>query len=104
MLTSCKRWVSLASGGARRHRDAEPTTYLQFLRTGFLVGLPDEPGTRIDPERTLSRFVMLDTDAAGLGVDAEDLVEGVAICRSDGAAAGWRCEPVDLVIGERAGS
>lgn len=99
MLSSCRRWVPLASAGPRRPREAEPTMYLQFRSTGLLIGLPDEPGTLLDEGAAVVRFVMRDTDAAGLGLHPDDLTAGVALCRSD-RPTGWECAPVSLVIGE----
>lgn len=99
MPISCRRWVTLASAGPRRHPHAEPGTYLLFLNTGFLVGLPDERGTLLEDEASGPRFLLRDTDAAGLGLVPEDLNAGVAVCRVDGAT-GWHCDPVTLVDDE----
>lgn len=100
MRTACDIWVNLASAGSRHRGSSAPTMYLHFLRTGLLVGLPDEPGTLVDTERGPGRFVMLETDAAGLGIDAADLSNGVALCHVDGSAAVWQCEALDVVIGD----
>lgn len=102
MRTACDMWVNLASAGSRHRGSGAPTMYLQFLRTGLLVGLPDEPGTLVDAERGPDRFVMLETDAAGLGIDAADLSDGVALCHVDGTAGPWQCEALEIVIGDPA--
>lgn len=95
----CQLWVNLESAGPRQH-EREPTAFLQFPSTGFLVGLPDEPGTIINGDTR--RFVMREADAIGLGLGPQDFARGVALCRED-PADGWRCEPIDLVIGDADG-
>lgn len=97
MPDRCNLWVNLASAGPRAHLHAEPTAYLQFPATGLLVGLPDEPGVLLEPMSTASQFVMRDEDAEGLGLSGADLLDGVALCRTD-TTLGWRCERVSLLI------
>lgn len=99
MPDTCKLWVNLASAGPRRHSHAEPTAYLHFVQTGFLVGLPDEPGVLLDP-RAPSRFVMREADAMGLGLGPDDVSAGVALCHSEDAPGGWRCETLDFAVGD----
>lgn len=99
-MDTCRLWVSLGSG--RRHRaEPQPTTFLQFIRTGMLVGLPDEPGGQLFGDGPLKQFPMRRVDAEGLGLTAEDFAEGVAICREDpgSGGVGWQCERVQLLIG-----
>lgn len=99
-MDTCRLWVSLGSG--RRHRsEPHPSTFLRFIRTGMLVGLPDEPGGQLLGDGPLRQFPMRRVDAEGLGLTADDFAEGVAICREDPDAGGvgWLCERVQLLIG-----
>ena len=100
MEDRCRLYVSLGSG--RRHRgEVRPNTFLRFIRTGLLVGLPDEPSGQLVGDGSLKQFPMRRVDAEGLGLIADDFAEGVAICREDPATAGlgWQCERVQLLIG-----
>lgn len=103
MPDRCNLWVNLASAGPRAHLHAEPTAYLQFPATGLLIGLPDEPGILLEPMTSASQFIMRDEDAEGLGLNRDDLRDGVVLCRTDAGAVGWRCQQVNLLIDDAAG-
>ncbi|MBM3141257.1 MAG: hypothetical protein FJZ92_13895 [Chloroflexi bacterium] len=64
MNDACKLWVSLSSG--RRHRESTPDTFLRFVRTGLLVGLPDEPGGLLREGQAMPQLPMRRVDAEGL--------------------------------------
>lgn len=102
MPDRCSLWVNLASAGPRRHPHAEPTSYLHFHNTGLMVGLPDEPGVLIDENQPL-RLALDETDAAGLGLTAEDFARGVAFCNGNEGEAGWQCGPVELLVNDEEG-
>lgn len=102
MPDECRLWTSLSSAGPRTHPHAEPIAYLHFAGTGLLVGLPDEPGVLIEADGTTRTFALREADAAGLGLTAFDLASGVALCSGSEGELGWRCTPVDLVVGEAA--
>lgn len=99
----CQLWVPLrvrhgaadapaASGGA------EPLHFAVFPHTGLLVGLMDAPD---DAAEELPAPVTLElslTDARGLGLTPDDLVDGVHLCgNGDEQHGGWSCQPVTLV-------
>lgn len=101
MQTACRRWVNLASAGSRRHATSEPRSYLHFISTGLLVGLPDEPGILFDPSDSHPHLFLRETDANGLGLEPEDFTAGVAFCVDDDRATpGWSCTQLDVEIGE----
>jgi hypothetical protein len=101
MEITCPRWVTLASAGPRRHANTAPGAYLNFVGTGLLVGLPDEPGMLIDPDLARPQVFLREADALGLGLQADDLAAGVAFCvDAPSSPVGWTCTPLDLEIGD----
>ena len=112
-LDACPLWVTLhrhEPHPSRRvlYAGEEPSLFLHFHRTGLMVGLNGEESEALEGEAGARTFELLDTDALGLGLQAEDFAEGVSLCGGeaghDGELFGWHCEAVTVLGADGTGT